>query len=79
MLSPKGFLQICQSAFACCEHYWVKNDINPLMLTEAKTAWQFWWNLWGKSMFGKIFEGVMFIKALPTTLLQIFCKIILNS
>ena len=30
-------------------------------------------------MVGKIFEGGMLIRILPTTPLQIFCKIILNS
>ena len=29
-------------------------------------------------MIKKIFDGEMFIRTLPTTLLQIFCKIILN-
>ena len=28
---------------------------------------------------GKIFEGEMLIRTLPTTLLQIYCKIIPNS
>ena len=31
-----------------------------------------------KGIFGKIFEGEMLIRTLPSTLLQIFCKIILN-
>ena len=30
-------------------------------------------------MIGKLFEWEMLIRTLPTTLLQIFCKIILNS
>ena len=30
-------------------------------------------------MIGKIFEGEMFFKTFPTLLLQIFCKITLNS
>ena len=30
-------------------------------------------------MIGKIFEGEMLIRTLPTTFLQIFSKIILNS
>ena len=46
------------------------------MLTKA--AWQFWWNLASKSIFGKIFEGKMLIKTLATTLLQIIDKIIFN-
>ena len=44
-----------------------------------KTAWQFWKNLSGKSIFRKIFKGEIFIRTIPTTLLQISCKIILNS
>ena len=44
-----------------------------------KSAWQFWWNLAGKRTCRKIFEGEMLIRTLSTTLLQIFCKIILNS
>ena len=32
-----------------------------------------------ESIVGKIFEGEMFIRTLPITLLQIFCKIIFNS
>ena len=52
---------------------------NPLMLITAKTAWQFWWNIAGKNKFRKIFDGDMFMRILLTTLLQIFCKIILNS
>ena len=33
--------------------------VNPLMLTAAKTAWQFWWNLSYESIVEKIFEGEM--------------------
>ena len=40
---------------------------------------QFWWNLFRKSTFGDIFEGEMLIRTQPTTLLQIFCKIVFNS
>ena len=36
-------------------------------------------NLAGKSHAGKIFEGGLLFRIMPTTLLQIFCKIILNS
>ena len=43
-----------------------------------KAAWQFRWNPKGKSIVTKIFDGEMFISILQTTLLQIFCKIILN-
>ena len=61
-------------------HKWAPGQqaLNPLMLAAAKTAWQFWWNLSSKSVFGKIFEGEMLIRTLPTTLLQIFCKISFN-
>ena len=51
---------------------------NPLILIVAKTAWWFWWNLLSRSIFGKIFEGEMFIWTFPTSLLQIFSKSILN-
>ena len=40
--------------------------VNPLMLTAAKSSLT-------------ILMGEMFIRRLSTTLLQIFCKIILNS
>ena len=53
-------------------------SINPLMLTTAKTVRQCWWNLARKNINWKTFEGEMLIRTLPTTLLQIFCKIILN-
>ena len=33
----------------------------------------------GKSMFRKIFDEEMFVRTLPTTLLEIFYRIILNS
>ena len=48
------------------------------MLTAAKTAWWFWWKLLAKSIFQEIFEGEMYIRILPTTLLQMFSKSILN-
>ena len=44
-----------------------------------KAAWQFWGNLSRESIAWKIFEGEMLIRTLPTTLLQIFCKVILIS
>ena len=31
------------------------------------------------SMFGKIFGGILIIRTLPTILLEIVCKIIINS
>ena len=49
------------------------------MLAAAKTAWPFWWNLAGKSIIRKIFDGEMLNKIIPTTLLQIFCETIINS
>ena len=61
--------------------YWICNNFlsfNPLMLTAAKTAWWFWWNLLAKSIFQELFEGEMYIRILPTTLLQMFSKSILN-
>ena len=48
--------------------------INPLMLTAAKNSL----TILAKANLGKIFEGEMLFKGLQTTLLQIFCKIILN-
>ena len=54
-------------------------NINPLMLKAAKTTWQFLWNLSNESIVEKIFEGELLIRTLPTTLLQIFCKISCNS
>ena len=53
-------------------------QVNPLILIAAKTAWWFWWNLLAKSIFQEIFEGEMYIRILPTTLLQMFSKSILN-
>ena len=44
-----------------------------------KSARQFPWNLLGKSIIKKIFDGEIVIRTLPTTLLQIFCKIIVIS
>ena len=35
-------------------------------------------SIWTESIFKKLFEGEMFIQSLPTTLLQIFGKIIPN-
>ena len=56
-----------------------QRDFNPLMLTAAKTSLTILMKSSGFSTIGKIFEGEMLIRTLPTTLLQIFCKIILNS
>ena len=41
-----------------------------------KPASQFWWNLSSNRLACKIFEGEMLNKTIPTTLLQIFRKII---
>ena len=49
--------------------------LDPFRLAAAKTA--FWYNLSGEGITGEIFEEGMLIRTLPTTLLQIFCKIIL--
>ena len=46
---------------------------------ETIKAWQFWWNLSGESLAGKLFEGEILIRLQPTTPLQIFCKIIIDS
>ena len=43
-----------------------------------KQAWLFCWYFPHKSVLSKIFEGEMFIRILPTTLLQIFCENLLN-
>ena len=52
--------------------------LNPLMLTAAKTAWQFWWHLAAWSIIGKIFIGEMLIRTLTPFPYQIFCKMILK-
>ena len=49
------------------------------MLIVAKTAQENWLNLLCEYLRGKIFEGEILIRTLPTTLLQIFCKFISNS
>ena len=56
-----------------------KMCINLIMNTTAKSSQTILLNLAGKRKIGKIFEGEMLIRILPTTLLQIFCKIILIS
>ena len=55
--------------------YW----INLLILTSAKSSWQLGRNLSGRSIVGNIFKGERWIRKIPTTFLQIFCKIILHS
>ena len=44
-----------------------------------KEAWQFWIHFSIKSIFWKIFEGEMLIISQTTTLLQIFCGLLLYS
>ena len=49
------------------------------MSVALKITSLFWGYLSNKSSFKKIFEGEMFITTLYTTLLQIFCELLLNS
>ena len=44
-----------------------------------KQAWQFWIYFSNKGIFWKIFEGEMLIRSQTTTLLQIFCELLLYS
>ena len=46
-----------------------------IMLTVTKAVKQSSRNLSRESIVGKIFHGKILIKTLPTTLLQLFCKI----
>ena len=48
--------------------------LNPLTLRAAKTGLTILLIFFTKVFFSKIFEGEMFIRILPTTLLQIFCE-----
>ena len=50
-----------------------------LMLTAAKSFWQFWWNLAGKCIVRKIFDGEMLIETSLTTLHKLFSKMLLSS
>ena len=52
--------------------------INPLTLTAAKSSLTIAMKFCRKSKFKKIFDGEISMRRLPTTLLQIFCKTILN-
>ena len=54
-------------------------DFNPLMLTTAKTGLPILIKNSNKSIFWKIFEGEMLIRSQTTTLLQIFCELLLYS
>ena len=49
--------------------------LNPMALRAAKTGLTFFVNIFlTKAFLLRIFEGEMFIRILPTTLLQIFCE-----
>ena len=48
--------------------------IDLLLLAMVKTSLTIFRNLTVKSKIGKIFEGGMLLRIIPTTLLQIFCK-----
>ena len=52
--------------------------VKPVNAHRPKAALQFWLNLSGGSLVDKLFEEGMVIRKLPTPLLQIVCKIILN-
>ena len=55
-------------------------ELNPLLLKEViKYPDKFDEIFWAKANFGELFEKEMFIRTLTTTLLQIFCDIILTS
>ena len=56
-----------------------KQFINLFMPAAAKTIWLFWWYRSKKSNGLKIFDGELYIKTLPTTLLQIVYKLMLHS
>ena len=63
--------------YFCCGSMFPNLDLNPLMLTAAKTSLTIL--MMSFRLKHKIFQGEMLFRTLPTTLLQIFCKIILNS
>ena len=76
MLLPKISHQNCQVAFGRCEYQRVNS-----------THWHHWQlkqpNGFGdifqsKAFFVKMFEGDMIIRTIPVSVLQIFCKIIVN-
>ena len=52
---------------------------NPLMLTVAKSSLTILMIFCRQKQIQKIFDEDMSIRTLPTTLLQIFCKISFNS
>ena len=53
-------------------------NINPLTLSVAKSSLTIVDKFSSESLVWKMFEGEMLIITLSTTLLEIFCKIILN-
>ena len=59
-------------------HFWIRGMdayFNPLALRAAKTGLAILFIFSSqKRFYQKIFEGEMFIRILPTTLLQIFCE-----
>ena len=56
-------------------HTKLETVVNPLMLAMAKRSL----TMLVKSLFGKIFEEELFARTFLTILLQIFCKIIINT
>ena len=52
--------------------------INPFMPVVPKTAELFYWYLFNKSNFQKIYQGKILIKTQFTTLLQMFCEFMIN-
>ena len=53
--------------------------LNPLMITAAKSSLTVLIEFLRESKITAFFEGEMFIRTIPSILLQIFCEIILNS
>ena len=53
--------------------------VNLHMCVEPKSALTTLWYLWDQRVFQEIFEGEMLSRYLPTTLLQTFSKLRLNS
>ena len=54
------------------------SSLNPLILTEAKSSQTILIKSCSKCIVRKIFDGEMLIRTYPTTLPEMFCKIILN-
>ena len=53
--------------------------VNPWMCSAVQSSWSNLCNLAGKSIVRKIFDGEISITTFRTTLLELICKIILNS